>query len=254
MALWTDDPQKQAIIENYFSSFSPLCKKIIQVKSSVKNLYDDNEWKEMSAEKRDQIIDEQFITSEIKCRYKNGLSKKKHPSVFPCYNFTTGKKVTYLTDEEQVSFVDEHGGPFSWKTKSQMNLKIPDNKNRQVSKVVEDKLLENWDDINQKSLHSNLYKQSKSHLNSSEKSKLSNSSQSSYNKDKEKFVQNISYKITDKDLSINHVSLQDISSSKLSLHSSSSSDSDDFLLNKKSVIEERSDIAMKSGYDFLDNW
>lgn len=143
----------------YFATLNPLARKIHQDVVETKDSYDEM-WKKLSAEQQIDIINEALIKPEITLWYfdlqQNGkeeteLSSEKSSLLTPLdsvtspdtkltpsgtlYNFD-GKNLSTYSSFNPDSFGsgqrDEHAPPFSYKTKSQMNLQIF-GENRSVS-------------------------------------------------------------------------------------------------------------------------
>lgn len=133
----------------YFATLNPLASKIHQDVEETKDSYDEM-WKKLSAEQQIEIINEALIKPEITLWYydmqQNGreeteLSSEKSSLLTPLDSVTSpDTKVTpsstlYNFDGKNLSTFasmhsdihgqrDEHAPPFSYKTKSQMNLKL----------------------------------------------------------------------------------------------------------------------------------
>lgn len=133
----------------YFATLNPLASKIHQDVEETKDSYDEM-WKKLSAEQQIEIINEALIKPEITLWYydlqQNGkeeteLSSEKSSLLTPLesvtspdtkvtpsstlYNFDGKNLSTYASMHSDIHGQrDEHAPPFSYKTKSQMNLKL----------------------------------------------------------------------------------------------------------------------------------
>lgn len=134
----------------YFATLNPLASKIHQDVEDTKDSYDEM-WKKLSTEQQIEIINEALIKPEITLWYydiqQNGnkeeteLSSEKSSLLTPLdsvtspdtkvtpsstlYNFDGKNLSTYASIHSDIHGQrDEHAPPFSYKTKSQMNLQL----------------------------------------------------------------------------------------------------------------------------------
>nr|CAB3262167.1 uncharacterized protein LOC100178179 [Phallusia mammillata] len=125
MALWTNDARKMDRADQYFASINPMAAKIIESKKRVIRSFSQGKWDKMSVAEQENEINKSIILPEATSRYKSMLPvtlPEYCTSVFPSMAINTGQKVVKNSEEE---WQDEHSSPFSWETKSQMNLTLP---------------------------------------------------------------------------------------------------------------------------------
>ncbi|XP_078012348.1 uncharacterized protein C1orf198 homolog isoform X1 [Phascolarctos cinereus] len=156
-----DDKERKRF--TYFSSLSPMARKIMQDKEKIRERYGP-EWERLPPKQQDEIIDKCMVEPHIQARYAAhraaGASRDQTPSCYPNLRVSTGQKVVHFGDEvtgelapgpggrreEDITWQDEHSAPFSWETRSQMDFSIASlsiqepsgttqNEPRQLSKV-----------------------------------------------------------------------------------------------------------------------
>lgn len=142
-------------IENYFSNLNPIARKIHFDINEIKSSYE-HIWKELSPNEQKDIINETLIKPEIALRYFDSFTslstgslssgtaidddvnttKSKlndQSTIANLYSYDNKNLSTYsaqktglkiIHDEVAGIFRDEHSAPFSFKTKSQINLHI----------------------------------------------------------------------------------------------------------------------------------
>lgn len=144
----------------YFATLNPLARKIHQDVEETKDSYDEM-WKKLSAEQQIEIINEALIKPEITLWYydlqhnssskeETELSSEKSSLLTPLdsvtspdtkvtpsntlYNFDGKHLSTFASMHSDINGQrDEHAPPFSYKTKSQMNLNMFADPGRPVS-------------------------------------------------------------------------------------------------------------------------
>ncbi|XP_044529321.1 uncharacterized protein C1orf198 homolog [Gracilinanus agilis] len=141
-----DDKERKRF--TYFSSLSPMARKIMQDKEKIREKYGP-EWERLPPKQQDEIIDKCMVEPHIQARYAAhraaGASRDQPPSCYPNLRVATGQKVVHFGDED-ITWQDEHSAPFSWETRSQMDFSIASlsiqepsgttqNEPRQLSKV-----------------------------------------------------------------------------------------------------------------------
>ncbi|XP_036612939.1 uncharacterized protein C1orf198 homolog [Trichosurus vulpecula] len=141
-----DDKERKRF--TYFSSLSPMARKIMQDKEKIREKYGP-EWERLPPKQQDEIIDKCMVEPHIQARYAAhraaGASRDQTPSCYPNLRVPTGQKVVHFGDED-ITWQDEHSAPFSWETRSQMDFSIASlsiqepssttqNEPRQLSKV-----------------------------------------------------------------------------------------------------------------------
>ncbi|XP_041449325.1 uncharacterized protein LOC111070795 [Drosophila obscura] len=144
-------------IQSYFSKLSPLAEKISRDISQVKSAYSPDDWLGLTLPEQENIVNNHFIKPEIYIKYfnktkpecspkdkidspklgtqtKENISKDEHQhrhmnDVIYTFNGknlhsfifqNVGLKV--LHDENTGDYRDEHSFPFSYRTKSQINI------------------------------------------------------------------------------------------------------------------------------------
>ncbi|XP_068010053.1 uncharacterized protein C1orf198 homolog [Melanerpes formicivorus] len=110
---------------SYFSSLSPMARKIMAEKERIRERYGP-EWERLPPRQQDEIIDKCLVDPHIQARYAahRGASRTAAPpSCYPSLRINTGQKVVRFGDED-ITWQDEHSAPFSWETKSQMEFSV----------------------------------------------------------------------------------------------------------------------------------
>ncbi|XP_063219363.1 uncharacterized protein C1orf198 homolog [Bacillus rossius redtenbacheri] len=106
----------QNIAKNYFGSLNPIAEKISVDIAATKDAYEDL-WNTLSYKEQNKIIDETIIYPEVVLKY----------SFCPQCDENIEYVYSYLQLGEkygEFSWHDEHSAPFSWMTRSQLDLKI----------------------------------------------------------------------------------------------------------------------------------
>ncbi|XP_054837406.1 uncharacterized protein C1orf198 homolog [Eublepharis macularius] len=109
----------------YFSSLSPMARKIMAEKERIRERYGP-EWERLPPRQQDEIIDKSLVEPHVQARYAahRGAARGSPPPVcYPNLRLNTGQKVVHFGDED-ITWQDEHSAPFSWETKSQMEFNI----------------------------------------------------------------------------------------------------------------------------------
>ncbi|XP_042542053.1 uncharacterized protein C1orf198 homolog [Dipodomys spectabilis] len=99
----------------YFSSLSPMARKIMQDKERVREQYGP-EWARLPPARQDELIDRCLLGPRAP------PAPAGRPGRFPGPG-PTGQKVVRFGDED-ITWQDEHSAPFSWETRSQMEFSI----------------------------------------------------------------------------------------------------------------------------------
>ncbi|XP_074100827.1 uncharacterized protein LOC141528590 isoform X2 [Cotesia typhae] len=115
-----------SIAEDYFYSLNSLAKRIGDDVRATKEAYE-GLWNTLSLKEKNQAIDETIIQPEIALKYTTIGTDKSKENCYNCYpklKIQTGMK--YVIDEtgSTLKWRDEHSGPFSFMTQSQMNLHL----------------------------------------------------------------------------------------------------------------------------------
>ncbi|XP_037676782.1 uncharacterized protein C1orf198 homolog [Choloepus didactylus] len=118
-----DDKERKRF--TYFSSLSPMARKIMQDKEKIREKYGP-EWERLPPKQQDEIIDQYMVGPHIEARYaahRVGAPGDPAPACFPSLRGPTGQKIVHFGDED-ITWQDEHSAPFSWETRSQMEFSI----------------------------------------------------------------------------------------------------------------------------------
>ncbi|XP_060098809.1 uncharacterized protein C1orf198 homolog [Heteronotia binoei] len=110
---------------SYFSSLSPMARKIMAEKERIRERYGP-EWDRLPPGQQEEIIDKSLVEPHVQARYAahRGAARSSPPPVcYPNLRLNTGQKVVHFGDED-ITWQDEHSAPFSWETKSQMEFSI----------------------------------------------------------------------------------------------------------------------------------
>uniref|UniRef100_A0A8D2IFK0 Chromosome 1 open reading frame 198 n=1 Tax=Urocitellus parryii TaxID=9999 RepID=A0A8D2IFK0_UROPR len=107
----------------YFSSLSPMARKIMQDKEKIREKYGP-EWARLPPAQQDAIIDRCLVGPRASAPADPGYSgDPEDPVRFPGLRGPTGQKVVRFGDED-ITWQDEHSAPFSWETRSQMEFSL----------------------------------------------------------------------------------------------------------------------------------
>lgn len=117
--------------EEYFRGVSPLCRKMLDDMTAVREKWGDT-WNELSYQQQCRVIDQAMVDEATVRRYEagehRGACEEPECEYFPKLKLPTGQKV--VCDENltargfSCSWRDEHSAPFSWHTRSQMDLTL----------------------------------------------------------------------------------------------------------------------------------
>uniref|UniRef100_A0A8C8EFQ9 Chromosome 1 open reading frame 198 n=1 Tax=Otus sunia TaxID=257818 RepID=A0A8C8EFQ9_9STRI len=110
---------------SYFSSLSPMARKIMAEKERIRERYGP-EWERLPPRQQDEIIDKCLVEPHVQARYaahRGAARPAAPPASYPSLRLSTGQKVVRFGDED-ITWQDEHSAPFSWETKSQMEFSI----------------------------------------------------------------------------------------------------------------------------------
>nr|XP_012593646.1 uncharacterized protein C1orf198 homolog isoform X1 [Microcebus murinus] len=113
-----DDRERKRF--TYFSSLSPMARKIMQDKEKIREKYGP-EWARLPPAQQDEIIDRCLVGPRAPAPRAPG--DPDEPACFPGLRGPTGQKVVRFGDED-ITWQDEHSAPFSWETRSQMEFSI----------------------------------------------------------------------------------------------------------------------------------
>ncbi|KAM5235797.1 uncharacterized protein C1orf198 homolog [Ctenodactylus gundi] len=101
----------------YFSSLSPMARKIMQDKERIREKYG-AEWARFPPAQQDEILDRCLVGPRSPSSAEPGDA-----GGFPGLRGPTGQKLVRFGDED-ITWQDEHSAPFSWETRSQMEFSI----------------------------------------------------------------------------------------------------------------------------------
>ncbi|XP_071595031.1 uncharacterized protein C1orf198 homolog isoform X1 [Heliangelus exortis] len=110
---------------SYFSSLSPMARKIMAEKERIRERYGP-EWERLPPRQQDEIIDKCLVEPHVQARYaahRGTARPAAQPASYPNLRLNTGQKVVHFGDED-ITWQDEHSAPFSWETKSQMEFSV----------------------------------------------------------------------------------------------------------------------------------
>ncbi|KAM7050111.1 uncharacterized protein C1orf198 homolog isoform 1-T1 [Molossus nigricans] len=113
-----DDRERKRF--TYFSSLSPMARKIMQDKEKIREKYGP-EWARLPPAQQDEIIDRCLVGPSAPAPRDPGDPEEL--ARFPGLRGPTGQKVVRFGDED-ITWQDEHSAPFSWETRSQMEFSI----------------------------------------------------------------------------------------------------------------------------------
>ncbi|XP_036992647.2 uncharacterized protein C1orf198 homolog isoform X2 [Artibeus jamaicensis] len=97
----------------YFSSLSPMARKIMQDKEKIREKYGP-EWARLPPAQQDEIIDRCLVGPSAPP--PRGPGDPEELARFPGLRGPTGQKVVRFGDED-ITWQDEHSAPFSWETR-----------------------------------------------------------------------------------------------------------------------------------------
>ncbi|CAH1991472.1 unnamed protein product [Acanthoscelides obtectus] len=97
--------------ENYFSSINPIASRLYSDLNEIKSSYEDL-WNTLPEKEQQEILTDSIIKPEISIKY---LKKEEKPRTDYAVNFI---------HDGTCSYRDEHSGPFSFKTRSQRDLRL----------------------------------------------------------------------------------------------------------------------------------
>ncbi|XP_032169613.1 uncharacterized protein C1orf198 homolog isoform X1 [Mustela erminea] len=116
-----DDRERKRF--TYFSSLSPMARKIMQDKEKIREKYGP-EWARLPPAQQDEIIDRCLVGPGAPAPRDPGDSGDSEDLArFPGLRGPTGQKVVRFGDED-ITWQDEHSAPFSWETRSQMEFSV----------------------------------------------------------------------------------------------------------------------------------
>ncbi|XP_008549764.1 uncharacterized protein C1orf198 homolog [Microplitis demolitor] len=115
-----------SIADEYFYNLNPLAKRIGDDVKATKEAYE-GLWNTLSLKEKNQAIDETIIQPEIALKYTTIVPGDKNKEIYDCYpklRIQTGMKFVIDETGSTLKWRDEHSGPFSFMTQSQMNLHL----------------------------------------------------------------------------------------------------------------------------------
>ncbi|XP_006874220.1 PREDICTED: uncharacterized protein C1orf198 homolog [Chrysochloris asiatica] len=117
-----DDKERKRF--TYFSSLSPMARKIMQDKEKIREKYGP-EWERLPPAQQDEIMDQHLVGPHVQARYAahRAAAQDPVPDNFHGPRGPTGQKIVHFGDED-ITWQDEHSAPFSWETRSQMEFSI----------------------------------------------------------------------------------------------------------------------------------
>ncbi|KAK7065269.1 hypothetical protein SK128_021572 [Halocaridina rubra] len=120
-------PSEVSPPEEYFRGVSTLCRRMLDDMSAVKESFGEK-WDQLSYTQQCRVIDQAIVDEATVRRYESGVTAGPECEYFPKLKLPTGQKV--VCDENltargfSCSWRDEHSAPFSWHTRSQMDLTL----------------------------------------------------------------------------------------------------------------------------------
>uniref|UniRef100_A0A0K8RHE8 DUF4706 domain-containing protein n=1 Tax=Ixodes ricinus TaxID=34613 RepID=A0A0K8RHE8_IXORI len=117
-------------VEAYFRGLNYQSSRVMTDLSLVRAQHPDD-WDRLPEESRGRIFWEKLVRPQVGDKYDSCSRQCADVRVFPVIGLKTGEKV--VTDEDATnnahskkigSWRDEHSAPFSWKTQSQLNVRI----------------------------------------------------------------------------------------------------------------------------------
>ncbi|XP_074658677.1 uncharacterized protein LOC141911587 [Tubulanus polymorphus] len=116
-----------ALVENlaheYFSSINPIAKRIMDEQEIIERMYGDD-WKEMTPQERDDVIDSYLIDPLVAQQYAD-IPEPEMTNPFPKLKLGSGEKIIVdFENDGGWTWTDEHSGPFCWETKSQLDMPL----------------------------------------------------------------------------------------------------------------------------------
>lgn len=128
------------IADGYFYNLNSLARRIGNDIESTKDAFE-GLWNILSVSEKNQAINETIIQPEVTIKYSLSSidpSSKQLPECYPKLRIQTGLK--HIVDEtgSTLRWRDEHSGPFSFMTRSQMNLCRLENSENNISKIAYD--------------------------------------------------------------------------------------------------------------------
>uniref|UniRef100_A0A3P9LA39 Chromosome 24 C1orf198 homolog n=1 Tax=Oryzias latipes TaxID=8090 RepID=A0A3P9LA39_ORYLA len=106
----------------YFSSINSMARKIMQEREKIKAKHGSS-WDKMTPQEQDNAIDNWMMDPQIRARYAMHRVEREEVVCYPKLLIQTGQKIVHF-GEEDITWQDEHSAPFSWETKSQMELSL----------------------------------------------------------------------------------------------------------------------------------
>ncbi|XP_068260563.1 uncharacterized protein C1orf198 homolog isoform X2 [Nyctibius grandis] len=103
---------------SYFSSLSPMARKIMAEKERIRERYGP-EWERLPPRQQDEIIDKCLVEPHVQARYaahRGAARPAAPPASYPSLRLNTGQKVVHFGDESQMEFsvaslsIQEQGG------------------------------------------------------------------------------------------------------------------------------------------------
>lgn len=114
-------------VEDYFSSLNPMAHRILEDTETVKKKNEDK-WEKIPYEQQCRLIMDALVKDKVGERYSYFPQTRPDVECFPKLCIRSGEK--YVIDEENQNkgsgntWRDEHSGPFTWETQSQLNFSV----------------------------------------------------------------------------------------------------------------------------------
>uniref|UniRef100_A0A336ME82 CSON000279 protein n=1 Tax=Culicoides sonorensis TaxID=179676 RepID=A0A336ME82_CULSO len=279
------------IAHNYFRTLSPLAEKInADIEEVIVELQD--HWTSLKPKEKEKIIDDALLKQEITLKYFNNFDSRSESTnslntsgyqfdgknLLSYFKQKTGRKL--VTDETIGKFRDEHSGPFSASTRSQLNLRIceldpeeEEGPSVDYNKILSQKLAQ--EAVKRAAIKSPLNKNlTKDDANAKKSVVEQIESNISYNKIKNeemssdvdgnfisKFINRLSVTNTTQNQQTSNGNDFDtdehenlVSGINLSFSTQHSEDSEDDIHHTEKSLEFKSLLDDQNGFDFLNNW
>ncbi|XP_055728734.1 uncharacterized protein C1orf198 homolog [Salvelinus fontinalis] len=106
----------------YFSSINSMARKIMQERENIKERHGPD-WEKMTPNEQDSAIDNGMMDPHIRARYAMHKVDREEVICYPKLLIQTGQKIVHFGVED-ITWQDEHSAPFSWETKSQLDISL----------------------------------------------------------------------------------------------------------------------------------
>ncbi|XP_028398604.1 uncharacterized protein LOC114522173 [Dendronephthya gigantea] len=127
-------------IRSYFEGINGINRRIIAEERKI-IAQNRNTWPSLSVEERDELLNDRFISSDIRTKYNTNDEYWKERTPWQPESLNSSEDSTPCPREERTDSMtlnDSFSKPFHWATKSQRNLKFPAIK-REKPKISEEK-------------------------------------------------------------------------------------------------------------------